>query len=226
MTIPETDSIHTDQATASVRTTQLMNTQWRFHKGHLEGAEVPDLDDTGWVDVDLPHTASMPYWNDVTEVWEGDTWYRKTFTAPADWNDLFVSIDFEGAFQHAWVYLNGELLAENIGGYTGFNVDMTPALRCGEENVLAVRVRNGWDAQIAPRAGDTIFMNGLNRNVRFVTTQAQHIEWFGQSFTTPKVSHGEAHLQVTTEIRNRNAESALCDILLQVMLSLTESQGL
>ncbi len=213
----QTDDIRAARSAAPVRTTRLMNSGWRFHKGSLKGAEAPDVDDSGWTSVDLPHTASMPYWNDMTEVWEGDTWYRKTFAAPGDWQDLCVYADFEGAFQHAWVYLNGELLGENKGGYTGFQVDMTPALRFGEENVLTVRVQNGWDAQIAPRAGDSIFMNGLNRNVRFVTTQPQHVDWFGQAITTPEVSRNAARLQVRSEIRNRGTETVPCEVCVDVM---------
>lgn len=38
------------------------------------------------------------------------------------------------------VYLNGEQIGERPFGYMGFEVDLTPYLRFGEENVLAVRV--------------------------------------------------------------------------------------
>ncbi|MBT3194739.1 MAG: hypothetical protein HN341_19500 [Verrucomicrobia bacterium] len=213
----QTNDIRVARSAAPVRTTNLMNSGWRFHKGNLDAAEAAACDDSGWVSVDLPHTASMPYWNDMTEVWEGDSCYRKTFAAPGDWQDLCVYADFEGAFQHAWIYLNGALLGENKGGYTGFQIDMTPALRFSEENVLTVRVQNGWDAQIAPRAGDTVFMNGLNRNVRFITTQAQHVDWFGQAITTPEVSHEQASLRVATEIKNRDSKSVSCEVVVEVM---------
>ena len=122
-----------------------------------------------------------------TAVYEGDAWYRHEFEADAGLESRRMFVEFEGAFQHSWVYLNGTLLGEHKGGYTGFCYDMTPALNRGDRNVLAVRVRNGWDATIAPRAGDSIFPNGLNRNVRFITTSEQHVEWCGQFITTPKV---------------------------------------
>lgn len=199
----------------SVRTTALINKGWKFHKGELDGAEVPDLDDAGWAPVDLPHTASIPYWNDMTEVYEGETWYRHRFDVSKPMNGRFLYADFEGAFQHAWIYLNGKLLGENKGGYTGFQVDLTSEVQAGS-NLLAVKVRNGWDAQIAPRAGDSIFMNGLNRNVRLVETGPQHVDWFGQAITTPEVSRDVARMQVRTDIRNRDRAAVACEVKVEV----------
>ncbi len=194
----------------------MVNRDWRFYKGNLAGAGAVDFDDAAWEPVGLPHSASIPYWMEL-EVYEGDSWYRKTFEAPAEWQSRRAFIEFEGAFQHAWVYLNGTLLGEHKGGYTGFCYDMTPALDCGGKNVLAVRVRNGWDATIAPRAGDSIFPNGLNRNVRFIITNDQHVDWCGQFITTPDVSEQSATVQVATEIKNEAASGSSCVILVEVL---------
>ena len=124
----------------SPRTAVLMNKGWRFHRGSLAGAEAVDLDDSSWASVDLPHVADIPYWNTMTEVYEGDTWYRKEFASERDWQGHRLFVEFEGAFQHAWVYLNGRLLGEHKGGYTGFHYDMTSLLRRGQRNVLALRL--------------------------------------------------------------------------------------
>jgi beta-galactosidase/beta-glucuronidase len=37
---------------------------------------------------------------------------------------------------HARVWLNGELLGENIGGYLPFEFDVTGKLKAGQANVL------------------------------------------------------------------------------------------
>ncbi|MBT3193294.1 MAG: beta-galactosidase [Verrucomicrobia bacterium] len=196
--------------------THTINRGWRFFKGHHAEAESVSFDDSDWETVGIPHSASTPYWMEL-EVYEGDAWYRKTFDAQADWISRRVFVEFEGAFQHAWVTLNGQLLGEHKGGYTGFCYDMTSALNCGGSNVLAVRVRNGWDATIAPRAGDSIFPNGLNRNVRFIITSDQHIDWCGQFISTPEVSEKHASIRVQTDIKNEATADSDCTILVEVL---------
>ena len=198
------------------RVSRSINSGWTFCRGHQEGAEAAGFDDTAWEQVNLPHSTSVPYWMEL-EVYEGDTWYRKAFEVDAGLKSRHVFVEFEGAFRHSWVYLNGKLLGEHKGGYTGFCYDMTPALDYGGRNVLAVRVRNGWDATIAPRAGDSIFPNGLNRNVRFIFTNDQQVDWCGQSIATPEVSEERALVQVKTDIKNEAATDASCVILVEVL---------
>lgn len=198
------------------RMSQVINKEWTFFKGHQAGAEAVGFDDTTWEKVNLPHSASIPYWMEI-EVYEGDTWYRKEFKMGASLKSHRAFVEFEGAFQHAWVYLNGKLLGEHKGGYTGFYYDMNPALNYGGKNVLAVRVKNGWESTIAPRAGDSIFPNGLNRNVRFIITKDQHVDWCGQFITTPKVSEQSAAVQVRTDIKNEAATDSSCVILVEIL---------
>ena len=208
--------IHGSVVAAKTRTSELQNKGWSFYKGQQAGAEAIAFDDSSWEAVNLPHSASIPYWMEL-EVYEGDTWYRKEFVADASWESRRAFVEFEGVFQHSWVYLNGQLLGEHKGGYTGFIYNMNDALNYGGKNVLAVRVKNGWEATIAPRAGDSIFPNGLNRNVRFIITNDQHVDWLGQFVSTPEVSEERASVQVKTDLKNDAAEDANCVILVEVL---------
>ena len=45
----------------------------------------------------------------------------------------------------------------HLGGYTGFQIEITPYLQCGN-NLIAIRVNNLWRADIAPRAGEHTFL--------------------------------------------------------------------
>ena len=198
------------------RVCQLENKGWTYFRGAQAGAEAAAFDDSAWQDVNLPHSASIPYWMEL-EVYEGDAWYRKEFEIDEALKSRRTFVEFEGAFQHAWVYLNGKLLGEHKGGYTGFCYDMTPTLNENGKNVLAVRVKNGWEATIAPRAGDSIFPNGLNRNVRFIFTNHQHVDWCGQFVTTPEVSDERATVQVQTDLKNDAENDASCVILVEVL---------
>ncbi|MHC4503093.1 MAG: hypothetical protein ACYTFI_07300, partial [Planctomycetota bacterium] len=79
------DRAERPESALPVRTAALANRNWRFHKGCMRGAEAVDFDDSSWSCVDLPHVADIPYWNTMTEVYEGDTWYRKGLAAERAW---------------------------------------------------------------------------------------------------------------------------------------------
>ena len=74
--------------------------------------------DASWRTVDLPHDWSIESKPDKDNpsgsgggFFPGGTgWYRKTFTAPADWKGKRVSVEFDGVYRDATVYLNGHKL--------------------------------------------------------------------------------------------------------------------
>jgi beta-galactosidase len=176
------------------------NAGWRFELGKSEGAEAPRFDDQNWEAVGLPHSFSEPYFR-AAAFYTGDGWYRKTFTAPALTARRRLSLEFEGAFQDARVYVNGVEVAHHRGGYTGFPVDITGAIRPGR-NVVAVRVNNDWDPTLAPRAGEHVFSGGLYRDVWLVASDDVHVPWNGTHITTPELSAASGKVAVETELRN------------------------
>jgi len=136
---------------ADGRLTLNFNPDWRFIRADPAGAEAPGCDDSGWERVSTPHTFndtdtfahwSTPGHKGEVGQWGGRTWYRKTFLAPADWAGRKVFIEFEAARQVAEVYLNGTRLGTHKTGFTPFGFDLTPWLRPGAANVLAVMVDN------------------------------------------------------------------------------------
>lgn len=145
------------------------NPDWKFVKADPAGAEAPGFDDTTWTTVSAPHTYndtdtfdnwSLPGHRGEQEQWSGRTWYRKTFDAPAAWQGKKVFIEFEAVRQVAEVYLNGKLLGTAKGGFTPFGFDLTPHLKLGATNVLAVMADNRFmkdplDPKLAPQAATT-----------------------------------------------------------------------
>jgi hypothetical protein len=182
------------------------NAGWRFKLGKTNGAEKPEFDDSAWDSTGLPHSFSMPYFRDPA-FYTGDGWYRKSFTLASLLPSRQLSLEFEGAFQDAHVYVNGVEVAHHRGGYTGFPVDITSAVRPGR-NVVAVRVNNEWQATLAPRAGEHVFSGGLYRDVWLVTTDAVHVPWTGTHVTTPELSAASGKVAVETEVRNDGAAAA------------------
>ncbi len=133
------------------RGTVNFNPDWRFLKDDPSGAEAVAFDDSQWTVVSAPHTYndtdtfdnwSLPGHRGEQQQWSGRTWYRKHFDAPATWQGKKVFIEFEAVRQVAEVYLNGTKLGTAKGGFTPFGFDLTPHLKIGAPNVLAVRVDN------------------------------------------------------------------------------------
>jgi beta-galactosidase/beta-glucuronidase len=181
------------------------NADWRFMLGTVENGQRHDLDDAGWERVGLPHSFSMPYFR-AAHFYTGDGWYRKTITLSQLPADRRVSLEFEGAFQDARVYVNGVEVGHHRGGYTGFRVDISKAVRPGQ-NLIAVRVNNDWQATLAPRAGEHVFSGGLYRDVWLVATDAVHVPWTGTRVTTPDLSAASGKVAVQTDVRNDSAEA-------------------
>jgi len=176
------------------------NADWLFKLGTADGAERAKFDDTGWQPIGLPHSFSIPYFR-AASFYTGDGWYRKSFTLPTRLTDRRLSLEFEGAFQDAHVFVNGIEVAHHRGGYTGFPVDITAAVHPGR-NIVAVRVNNEWDPALAPRAGEHVFSGGLYRDVWLVATDPVHVPWTGTRITTPDLSGASGKVAAETEVRN------------------------
>lgn len=163
------------------------NRSWKFIRSDIEGAAAVDYDDSAWVDVGLPHNFSIPY-EMSSQFYVGYGWYRKNFNVPSNWNNKKVELEFEGVFQIADVYVNGEKIGTHRGGYSGFVYDITDYLHEGD-NVIAVRVNNIWQHDLAPRAGDHQFTGGIYRDVYLNVTEDVHVTWYGTFVTTPDLTN-------------------------------------
>jgi beta-galactosidase len=179
---------------------------WKFLLGDEARASAPGFDDSTWQVVNLPHSFSEPYFRSP-DFYVGYGWYRRHISVDAATVKAQASLEFEGAFQDAEVWVNGKRVGEHLGGYTGFSLDITGDLHTGD-NVIAVRVNNLWNGQLNPRAGEHVFSGGIYRDVYLVTTAAMHVPWYGTFVTTPKVSDDAATVDVKTEVRNSSNVAA------------------
>lgn len=187
-------------AGAATRSSETINRDWTFTLGNPAGAQAPDHDTKAWRRADLPHSFSQPYFLG-TGFYVGHGWYRKNLELPASIKGRRITLEFDGVFQDAVVWVNGHQAGRHVGGYTGFSIDITPHVKPGR-NLLAVHVNNEWKARVAPRAGEHQFSGGIYRNVRLVMTDPVHIDWYGTFVTTPHVSQDKATVRVQTEVRN------------------------
>jgi beta-galactosidase len=168
---------------AAERLTLNFNPDWRFLKADPAGASAPGFDDKAWAVVSTPHTYndtdtfdnwSTPGHRGEQIQWSGRTWYRKTFTAPAAWSGKKIFIEFEAARQVAEVYLNGTLLGIAKSGFTPFGFDLTPHLKIGAANVLAVMTDNRFmrDPLDPATAAEIARMNGTGTTAPVLSSAA------------------------------------------------------
>jgi beta-galactosidase len=184
---------------------------WKFLLGDPNGAEAPSFADKSWRVVDLPHDWSIESRPDKDNPSggggglfpDGTGWYRKTFHAPAEWKGKRVSIQFDGIYRNATVFLNGHKLGTQLYGYTSFQLDLTPELNFTRPNVLAVRVDNSAQPNSRWYSG-----SGIYRHVRVVVTNPAHVAHWGVFVTTPEVSSTAAKVQIHTTVSNESAAEA------------------
>lgn len=189
---------HTNAQT--VRKNININREWKFKLGDYSGAEATGFDDSNWDNIGIPHSFSMPYYQSA-QFYKGYGWYRKYIDVPAEWIGKRISLDFEGAYRTAEIFVNGIAVGSHNFGYTGFEIDITNAIKPGR-NVVAVRLNNLWDSRVAPRAGEHVFSGGIYRDVKLVVTDPVHVAWYGTFVTTPIVTKDLATVNVKTEIVN------------------------
>lgn len=118
-------------------------------------------------------------------------------------NDLAgkqVRIDFDGVYMDATVYINGQELGSHPYGYTPFSFDLTPYLKVGEQNVIAVRVNN----QIP--SSRWYSGSGMGRDVDLVVTDPVHVAKDGVQVTTPQLESQKGG-NVTTHLKTSVANA-------------------
>jgi len=126
----------------------------------------------------------------------GTAWYRKHFTVDTKHHDQRVHVHFDGVYMNADVWINGHHLGNHPYGYTAFWYDITPHLRFGQDNVLAVEVKNEG------RNTRWYSGSGIYRPVRLTILSSVHIDHWGPYVTTPQVSVDSAQVRVLTEVIN------------------------
>ena len=183
----------------------MLDDQWKFLLGDPADAQNPDFADSAWRDVTLPHDWSIEGQFDAKAPMggaggflpSGIGWYRKHLDVPAAWNGKRVSVEFEGVYMDADVWMNGQHLATHPYGYTSFNVDLTAALKVGGPNVLAVRVDNSHQKNSRWYSG-----SGIYRHVWLTVTGPLHVAPWGVYVAVPQANADAAAVTVQTQVEN------------------------
>ena len=204
---------------AQVRTSYTFEKGWKFTREDNADFIQPDYNDIKWQSVVVPHDWAIygPFGIDndrqLTAIAQdgqkeamehagrtgglpfvGVGWYRLNFDAPSFVKGKKATLIFDGAMSHARVYINGQEAGYWPYGYNTFYLDVTPYLKEGTKNTLAVRLENETESsRWYPGAG-------LYRNVHLVVTEDAHIPTWGTQLTTPVVKDDYAKVNIKTTL--------------------------
>jgi beta-galactosidase len=161
------------------------------------------FDDSQWRLLNLPHdwgiegpfkqelpgqTAKLP--------WSGVAWYRKHLELPAADQGKKIYLAVDGAMAYATVWLNGQFVGGWPYGYASWQVDLTPCLKFGADNVIAIRLDNPPDSSRWYPGG------GIYRNVWLVKAGPVHVAQWGTYVTTPESDAKAAKVHVQVQVDN------------------------
>lgn len=209
------------------RSEQLLEKNWKFTREDNPSFVNPDWNDSKWQTVRVPHDWAIygPFssQNDKQHVaivqdgqkdalehagrtgglpFVGVGWYRTEFEMPEYKKGKKATIIFDGAMSRAEVYVNGQKVGFWPYGYNTFHFDITPYVKEGEKNTLAVRLEN------VPESSRWYPGAGIYRNVHVRVTEDAYIPVWGTYITTPVVNDQFAKVNIETKINKPSVKNA------------------
>lgn len=172
-----------------------------------------DFDDSGWRHLNLPHdwaiegpfnidymgsTGKLPYW--------GIRWYRKTFELTESDAGKQIYLDIDGAMSYASVWCNGQYVGGWPYGYASFRLDLTPYIKVGQKNVLAIRLDNPDDASRWYPG------SGIYRNVWLLKTSPVHVEQWGTFVRNVQLNQEKAIMEMGVNVENHAGKDVQVEV--------------
>lgn len=204
------------------RQSTLLDSGWKFQIGDATNAAQKDFDDSGWQTISIPHCWG---WEGAqagkTNYYRGPGWYRRELdVTPEKGKRYFVR--FEAAGSVADVYLNGRFLGEHRGAFGAFCFEITKQLSTSGTNLLALRVSNAVEPDVAPLSGDFPVYGGLYRSAHLIETAAENFTPTdhaspGVAWLQTDVSKKRAALDVIAQISNGTAKTQQLTLVASVL---------
>lgn len=200
--------------------TEYFNYLTKANSGHNEGPYCNKFDEgrweAKWTDVTLPHdwVVDLPFDKNASHSHGYKTvgykypetsigWYRKTFFIPKEDAGKHISLQFDGIFRDARVWVNGFYLGTEPSGYATQVYGISEYLNYGGDNLVTVRVdatfEEGWFYEGA----------GIYRHVWLDKANPLHVAPFGTFiYASLNDNFDEASVTVETTVDNKSLESA------------------
>lgn len=127
-----------------------------------------------------------------------------------------MTLNFDGVYNQAYVYVDGTKIGENFYGYNDFSLDITDYVTCdGEtENVISVKAVNEFPSSRWYSG------SGIYRDVTLTVSGDIHVADEGTYVTTPDLETeqgGDVTVHVETDVRNERKESGTVTVRTTVL---------
>jgi len=177
------------------------------------GADFPfvqnNFNDNTWEQVILPHDWAIkePFYDGSRpEVGggmgrlpvQGVAWYRRKLDISSKDNGKNIYLDIDGAMSYAIVWCNGNLVGGWPYGYNSFRLDLTPYIKPGGDNQLAIRLDNPNNSSRWYPGG------GIYRNVWLTKVNPVHVAQWGTFITSKNVTTSSATIDLAINVENKS----------------------
>ena len=193
----------------SAEARSLFNDGWSVRRKVTAFAELGGSDADAWAKVTLPHdalidtprSADAPR-GETNGFFHGGAFeYRRAFEAVEQLRGAAVSLEFDGVYRDAAVFVNGNLAGQWAYGYSRFMVRIDPYLRFGEENEIRVECRTHLDSRWYAGAG-------IYRDVHLVVKPQLRIKQDGVRIVPSSIEADSAIVEVIAEIENDGVQTS------------------
>lgn len=180
-----------------------INDGWKFRLDSVADYSGVRVKDSGWRVVDLPHDWSVEsgmsedLYSCTGYLPGGTGWYRKTLVIPDSGKEKKQFLYFGGVYCNSEVWVNGNKVGYRPNGYVSFIYDITPFVKFGEKNCIAVKVDHSKQADSRWYTG-----SGIYRDVYLVSSGYVHIGNWGIFVKTADVRDGSAFMDVSLKMVN------------------------
>jgi len=175
-----------------------MTGTWRFKLEHGESPAVngvlpastnaaadsfaaADLNDQEWKDIPVPANWEIEGFSRPTfenrgrDASDDIGLYRRRMDVPANFAGRRVLWHFDGVYDGAEVFVNGQRAGYHESGFTAFDIDVTSALKPGQKNLFAVRVYKKTPSGTMDK-GDFWCLGGIYRDNYLVALPPTHVD--------------------------------------------------
>lgn len=177
------------------------NNDWFFAKMPLHTKLETVLSGSiSWSSVTLPHDWLI---YDTHHLYEsGEGWYHKTLLLNELVPNNYMSLCFEGVYMDSSLYVNGHLAGTWKYGYSTFEIDITPYITSGSNEIYVRVVHESPNSRWYSGAG-------IYRNVWLKTYSEAHIVPYGVYISAQKQQDdsGSWTVEIDTELRLREVSS-------------------
>jgi len=136
--------------------------------------------------------------------------YVKLFEVPVEYKDKRVTLEFEGVYMNAMVYINGDFAGQHPFGYSNFYIKADPFLKYGEENEIRVVTKSNDDSRWYTGTG-------IYRNTKIMVANMVHIEVDGVRITTPDITDERAIVNIETNVVNEGVHPQTTTVITEIL---------